>query len=324
MRPKLTIAIPTFNRPGMLPNALRAAVGQTRPCGIIVTDNGDPGPTREILSSPEFAGAPIRYIETQEPGAWPNWRAAALACETEYFAWLQDDDVVRGTYAERIVDVMDYFPDANVWLARLACAYSSELGMPFKGNCPWLPMDMLNGKPSQWMGGDIVAATSYLTSWSLNPAQAYRVNDRFFEALHAMPEHAEIFIERLFPSWLSAGSPIVADPIVAGYWVQHTRMLHLSQNIDPVEREQQLNNSFACLDKIMDRIESSGTDWAAMVRNWVKWIPLDTLKGWIENLEKLPEEIIRGRYLDRVMSVAGMDISTERTRRQAPEMAVIA
>lgn len=300
----LTIGIPTYNRPEFLPKALRSALGQTRPVRVIVTDNGNPQPTEEILASDEFRGR-VRYIKTDQPGAWPNWRAAAEACETEYFAWLQDDDVVRDTYAERITDVMDYFPDVNCWLARLACAYSADLGMPYKGNCPLVPMDLISGRPARWLGGPIIAASSYVTSWSLSPAIAYRNNDRFRQALAAMPTQADIFIERLMPAYVSVDAPIVADPIVAGYWVQHTRMLHLYQNADLDEARAQLSNSFAMLDTLMDEIEAAGTDWRKILRRWLGFIPFDILRGWLDGVRprRLPAGTVRGRYLDEVIRV---------------------
>jgi glycosyltransferase involved in cell wall biosynthesis len=311
----LTIGIPTFNRPEFLPKALRSAINQTQPVRVIVTDNGQTGPTQAILDS-EFAGADIRYIPTEEQGAWPNWRAAALACETEYFAWLQDDDVVRDTYAERITDVMDYFPHANCWMARLACAYTSELGMPYKGNCPLVPMDLLTGRPACWHGGEIMTATSYVTSWSLSPALAYRNNDRFRQALAAMPVQADIFIERLMPAYVSVGAPIVMDPIIAGYWVQHSRMLHLHQNADINQAREQLTNSFATLDVLMDEIVASGTDWKGMVSRWLGFIPFDHLRGWMNGVKarQLPAGTVRGRYLDEVIRVLG---EPRRQRRKA-------
>ena len=82
--------------------------------------------------------------------------------------------------------------------------------MPYKGNCPLVPMDLLQGRPSRWLGGQILTATSYVTSWSLSPAIAYRNNDRFHQALKAMPVKADIFIERLMPPYVSVHSPIVA------------------------------------------------------------------------------------------------------------------
>lgn len=316
-KPKLTIGVPTFNRPDFLPKALRSALGQSRPTRVIVTDNGDPGPTEEILASEEFAGQDITYIKTVADSAWPNWRAAAQAAETDYFAWLQDDDVVRDTYAERIIDVMDYFPDANLWLARLACAFDDQNGMPYKGNFPWVPMDMLHGKPARWMGGEIIAASSYATSWSLCPAQAFRTGPKFSAALEEMPEHADIFIERMFAARMAVGGSIVTDPIIAGYWVQHTRMLHLQLNADKAVCSTQISKLYATLDRIMDDVEASGADWSGMVRRWLGWIPIDNLKSWLDNIDKMPKEVERGRYLDRVLEIMRKPIK-DRERLLAP------
>lgn len=71
----LTIGIPTYNRPEFLTKALRSAINQTRPVHVIVTDNGQSGPTEEILASDEFKSAGIRYLKTDQPGAWPNWHS---------------------------------------------------------------------------------------------------------------------------------------------------------------------------------------------------------------------------------------------------------
>ena len=300
----LTIGIPTFNRPEMLPNALRSAINQTRRTSVIVTDNGDPEATTKVLRTDEFRHRDITHIVTEQPGAWPNWRAAARACKTKYFAWLQDDDVIRATYAERIIDVMDYFTDTNVWMARLACAYTTENGMPGDGNFPHVPMDMLHGNPARWPGGgDVLAATSYVTAWSLSPAQAYRVNDRFFAALEAMPDGAEMMIERLFPAKVALGDPIIFDPIIAGYWVQHGRMLHLLMNADKDESARQQERSLRCLDLMMQDIEQRAIDWQSMLANWVKWIRLARLEDWLNAARIVHPGVTRGPYLDRVIAV---------------------
>jgi len=305
-KPKLTIGIPTYNRPHMLPRALRAALDQSIPVRVVVADDGDPGPTREILASPEFAGRDVTHLETGAVNAWQNWRAAAEAAQTEYFAFLQDDDTIRANYAERIVHVLDYFPDANLWMARLQSGYGrgdQVLGLPYKGSCPWVPMDFMTGNPSRWLGGEILAASSYLTSWTLCPGQAFRVNDRFREALTAMPEDADMFIERLLSARVAVGGPIVVDPIVCGYWIQHPGMLSREQNSSVDEIHRQVASFLKCLDTTMDIIEARGTDWAAMVRKWLGWIPPDMLKGWVDNVAKIPESVGRGRYLDRVIGV---------------------
>lgn len=297
----LTIGIPTYNRPQLLPRALRAAVNQSVPVRIVVADDGDPGPTEEILASVEFRDEDIRHLITGATSAWPNWRAAAEACDTEYFAWLQDDDVIRDTYAERIIDVLDYFPDTDLWLGCLVSGFTDVLGMRYKGNGPWCPMDFMSGKPARWLGGDILAVSSYLTSWSLCPAQAYRDGDRFRAALAIMPEDTDMFIERLFSACLAVGRPIICDPVIAGYWIQHGRMLSQAQSSDEAERIGQSSRFFACLDGIFDQVLAAETDWKSLIGRWLGWVPPEFVLNWIESAEKLPEAVDRGRHLATVL-----------------------
>jgi hypothetical protein len=297
----LTLGIPTHDRPKLLPRALRAALSQTRPVQIIVADDLALPETREVLESEEFRGHDIRHILTCAGSCWGNWKAAAQACETEYFAWLQDDDVVRDTYAERIVDVLDYFPDVYLWMARLQCGFSEELGCWYHGNGPWVPMDFLTGRPARWPGAEILTVSSYLTSWSLAPAFAFRTGPAFTAALNDMPDDCDIFIERLMPACMGLQGPFVADPIVAGYWISHSEQLHIK--LAP-EAPAQAARAFACLDNLMDRLEERECDWRAILLRWMGWISKGQLCNWLDNLKKLPDEIDRGRYLERVTGVA--------------------
>jgi hypothetical protein len=304
MKPKLTIVIPTYNRPHLLPRAVRSAVNQSVPVTVIVADDGDDiARTAAILDSEEFADRDIQHYDTGAKTCWANWRAGLEMADTEYAAILQDDDVIRDTYAERIVDVMDYFPDANLWMARLACAYSETLALPSGGCGPLVPLDLLQGRPARWLGGEILAASSYVTAWSLAPALAFRTGPMLDAALKEMPEGADMFIERLLPSAMAVGGPIVIDPIIAGYWIQHGGMLSSAQNRDPAEVSRQFTAHFRCLDTIMDRAAAARPDWAEMLRRWTAWIPGHMSRGWIENIAKLAPEVERGRWLDRVIEV---------------------
>jgi hypothetical protein len=305
--PKLTIVIPTYNRPQLLPRALRSAVRQTVPVAIVVADDGDdPDATAAILDSEKFRGGCIRHLRTGARTCWANWRAGLQAACTPYACILQDDDVVRGDYAERIVDVMDFFPDANLWMARLACAYTDTLAVPNQGCGPLVPLDMLTGRPARWLGGEVIAASSYATSWSLAPALAYRTGPLLDAALMEMPEDADMFIERLLPAAMAVGGPIVVDPIVAGYWIQHGGMLSTSQNKDPLEVGRQISSHIRTLDGIMDRVGAANPGWPDVLRRWRGFHYAHTVKGWLGSIERyadFPEPIPRGRYLDRVIEI---------------------
>lgn len=321
-KPRLTIVIPTFNRPQLLPRALRTAINQTAPVRVVVADDGDDIPrTAAILDSEEFRGADVMHCDTGAKTCWANWRAGLQAAETPYVAILQDDDVVREDYASRIVDVMDYFPDANLWMACLACAYTDTLAVPNQGCGPLVPLDRLRGKPARWLGGDVMAASSYATSWSLFPAIAMRTGRLLDEALVEMPEDSDMFIERLLPGAMAVGGPIVVDPIVAGYWIQHGGMLSASQNRDPAEVGRQVAAHFRTLDGIMDRVEAVTPGWEEVLRRWRGFHYAHTVKGWLDslaNLAKFPGPIPRGRYLDRVIAVLNEPFAETATIAAAP------
>src|ERR1700677_1114083 len=98
-RPRLTIVIPTFNRPELLPRAVESALRQTEPVQIIIVDDGDTDKTEAVLYANKWNG--VRHLKTGATYAWDNWRAGLEAADTEFVAILQDDDKVRSTYANR-------------------------------------------------------------------------------------------------------------------------------------------------------------------------------------------------------------------------------
>ena len=164
--------------------------------------------------------------------AWPNWRAGAKAAKSEFVAWLQDDDKVKPNYSIRIIEAFDRFPDANVWYARLVIAIGEGMAIWNCGNGPWVPVDLFDGKPYSWAEGSVLVASAYFTSWSLAPAFAFRNNAAFRLACDRMPENCDIFVERLIPALTCNGGPFIADPTLAGYWMQHDEHLSTKQHKD--------------------------------------------------------------------------------------------
>ena len=57
----------------------------------------------------------VEHVLTESTCLWENWEAAARACDTPYFAWLQDDDVISRFYAKRVVHAMERWPDITHW-----------------------------------------------------------------------------------------------------------------------------------------------------------------------------------------------------------------
>ena len=77
---RLSVCIPTFNRPNLLPRAIHSALSQVIPCQVIITDNGKMPETREAIETKfpdQLASGQIRYTTNDHDHAWPNWRECA-------------------------------------------------------------------------------------------------------------------------------------------------------------------------------------------------------------------------------------------------------
>ena len=131
--------------------------------------------------------------------------------------------MIRTTYAERIVDVIDYFPDVNLWMARLACRLQRTLAIPGRMRAA-RAAGLLDGGPP---AGRVArfsrpAPTSppgrWLPHWPPHRAPA-RCGPR------EMPDDSGYVHRAIVAVAMAVGGPIVIDPIIAGYWIQHGGML---------------------------------------------------------------------------------------------------
>lgn len=280
----------------MLLRALDSALRQTVPCKVIVADDGDTDRTAAILRDQyphSTAAGLVRHLHTGASYAWDNWRAGMEAAETEFAAWHQDDDIVRPTYAARIIDAFGRYPDANVWLARLNCAPDGKLAMWYCGNGPWVPMDMVNGEPACFAEGSILASSSYLTSWSLSPAIAYRRGPWLDAALARMPADCDMFVERLVPAMVAAGGPFIADPLVAGYWIQHADQLSHKQYPDQ-PRQTRL------LVEFLDAYLPGLAGWRGSFLAWLQLVPAGQVMQWLGILDQTEREGGKSRHGDEL------------------------
>lgn len=109
--PEVTVIIPTFNRPKMLANALRSVSIQTVPCKAIVVNDGGTS-VADIVAEYEFA----MYIEHPDSrGAAAARNTALRAADTEYVAYLDDDDVYLGHHVEALSRRLELGPERVVY-----------------------------------------------------------------------------------------------------------------------------------------------------------------------------------------------------------------
>ena len=302
MQPRLTIGVPTNGRVDLLPRALDAALGQTVPVRVVVADDSGRDEVAALLAN-HYAGRGIAYRPNDADHAWPNWRHAARACDTEFFAWLQDDDIIATTYAERIIRAFDESKargaDCGVYMARLHCSEAEgRMGSWYAGNGPWVPMPSLmdRAEPCHWTQGACVAASGYFTSWSLSPAIAYRNDSRFRGFLDWMPERCDIFVERLGPAYVASRGGFISDPAVVGYWVQHETNLSRDQWADQPRQTAMLVER---LDGLLDGTPGWGGQFAA----WCGLMPPTSIMTWIGQTRVTEEEGRPSKHLGEIRRI---------------------
>lgn len=306
-RPLLSIGIPTLDRPEMLQRAVDSALAQTVPVEIIVADQGGSEMTAAVMS--RYADHPhVRHVVTKGRVSclWENWKAAADACETPYFAILQDDDTLSRIYASRVTKAFAAFPQALHWQARCYCTTDASRAAWWAGNGPWVPLRMQDMMPELWPGG-ILIASMFVGSWALSPGVAFRCGPEFRAAMEGMPAHCDLFAERLILAAMGAQGPFVADPVVAAYWVHHGKNESYAQNADgsmPAQRKLLCEG----IDSIMDRFP----EWRQHFFSWLRMRSPHEVVAWTNGWKMADSRhsddclrIMAESIRDRVEVVAG-------------------
>jgi len=289
----LTIGIPTLNRAEFLHRAIDSCLSQTVPVRIIVADQGHTKEVDEVMR--RYRDHPhICHLPTSAGCLWENWEMAARACDTPYFAWLQDDDIIARGYAAHVTGCFQIFPDALHWQARIYCAVDERTAAWWGCSGPWVPLRILDNKPMKWPG-QILVPSAYLTSWAMSPAVAFRCGAEFTKALDYMPADADLLAERIILATMGRQGPWVADPVVAGYWVHHGENESYKQHHD---QDRQMQVMIEHLDELMDH-----TDWRDCFEQWCLFLNPAQIMGWLGGFV-----CNSSRYADQIKEVMGRSL----------------
>src|SRR5689334_4149682 len=111
MAPRLTIAIPTVNRAGMLGRAIESALAQTsKDIEIIVSDNGSTDDTTMVIE--RYKGSGIRIFRHESTtSAAAHGQFLIEQSRGEFFLGLSDDDYLEPGFAEEILSLFDLHPE---------------------------------------------------------------------------------------------------------------------------------------------------------------------------------------------------------------------
>lgn len=108
--PRITIAIPTYNRAGYLREALASALAQTyTEWRLVIGDDASNDDTAEVVAS--FHDPRFHYFRhPQNIGITPNWRFVFGRADTEFVAPLADDDQFLPDHLTTALEILDRHP----------------------------------------------------------------------------------------------------------------------------------------------------------------------------------------------------------------------
>jgi glycosyltransferase involved in cell wall biosynthesis len=138
--PRVSIVIPTFNRLGLLREAVESALAQRYvDLEVLVSDNASMDGTREAMSA--YASDPrFRYYRNETNlGMVGNWRKAVFEyAHGEFFLILSDDDcLLDPDYLSKAMEIVDRNEDVvivygNGYILDESSGTRQELRLPFR------------------------------------------------------------------------------------------------------------------------------------------------------------------------------------------------
>lgn len=100
----VSIVIPTFNRAGLIGDAIRTALAQSYPCEVIVVDHGSTDNTAEVVAG--FGGA-VRYVrKATDDGPFIAWLDGIIQATGKFIHITYDDDWIAPEFVARCREAM--------------------------------------------------------------------------------------------------------------------------------------------------------------------------------------------------------------------------
>lgn len=115
--PLVSICIPTFNRPGLLREAVLSCLAQTfSDYEIVITDNSTSDASEKVVKG--LNDPRIRYHRNERNIGGPaNFAKALSLAQGKYIKWLMDDDLVKPAFLSLTVAALEKHPTAGVAMA---------------------------------------------------------------------------------------------------------------------------------------------------------------------------------------------------------------
>src|SRR5690606_29230089 len=106
MQPRVSVLIPTYNRPHFFEKALKSVLKQTYPhLEIIICDNSDNQQTKQIVKKyQKLSNTQIKYVRNPKNiGPIANQQQCFTLSTGEYINYLMDDDLFHPQKIEKML-----------------------------------------------------------------------------------------------------------------------------------------------------------------------------------------------------------------------------
>lgn len=155
--PLVSIIIPTFNRAGILPLAVRSVLAQThRPLELVVVNDGSQDDTLSVLESMtaeiQAAGVTHQFVTRENGGLARARGTGADAATGDYFGYLDDDDSFDPRKTELQMQALQSSGAGAV------CCYLTKIEPDRQERHPAPPKRLLSGNdPAAYVRGESYA-----------------------------------------------------------------------------------------------------------------------------------------------------------------------
>jgi len=220
-----TIGIPTYNRLSFLQDALASVYKQTLECDrIIISDNGSTDGTYDYCKN--LDSRKILYIRNEKNiGAWNNWKNCLNHVKTDYFSWLQDDDILFNDFGSISLSVLKADKDAVAALSFAIRTANPTRILPKSSSLwgPSVPMNVASGEAVTYEQNQLWPWL-ILNTVGFSPTAVFRSN-ALSEAVNKLDnlniELNSLFMERLVIAYLNAIGKVVFIPCTLGILRDH-------------------------------------------------------------------------------------------------------
>lgn len=193
--PKVTVAIPTYNRASLLKECLEVVLRQTfQDFEVIVSDNCSPDDTTETVRA--FSDPRIRYYRNESNlGAFANMNRCLELARGEYITIMHDDDIYMPRFLEQEVRLLDAHP--NVGMVHCAAFEIDQNRVPQRLGQVYSDTRIMKGKEVfvQFLHGHNVYCPSVMARASLYQTVGWfdpRYNSGDFHMWLRMALHTDV------------------------------------------------------------------------------------------------------------------------------------